>query len=132
MLPVSIPLRGLSPATIAGAINCVQPIEPEETGQSIMDMDTNEISIARIIGFDWKDTGTDVEDELPTPASSPAQIAVPAIPPVGTAILCVNCVFWETISICATVHLCNWNYFILNNIMPSTDRVCSFFVWTRS
>ena len=36
-----------------------------------MDMDTNEITIARIIGFDWKDTGTDVEDELPTPASSP-------------------------------------------------------------
>ena len=85
MLPVSILLGGLSPARIAGARNCVQTIEPEETGQSIMDMDTNEISIARIIGFDWKDTGTDVEDELPTPASSPAQIAVPAIPPVGTA-----------------------------------------------
>ena len=85
MLPVSIPLSGLSPATISGARNCVQPIEPEETGQSIMDMDTNEISIARIIGFYWKDTGTDVEDELPTPASSPTQIAVPAIPPVGTA-----------------------------------------------
>ena len=85
MLPVSIPLSGLSPATISGARNCVQPIEPEETGQSIMDMDTNEITIARIIGFDWKDTGTDVEDELPTPASSPAQIAVPAIPPAGTA-----------------------------------------------
>ena len=85
MLPVSIPLSGLSPATISGARNCVQPIEPEETGQSIMDMDTNEITIARIIGFDWKDTGTDEEDELPTPASSPAQIAVPAIPPVGTA-----------------------------------------------
>ena len=63
----------------------MQPIEPEETGQVIMDMDTNEITIARIIGFDWKDTGTDVEDELPTPASSPTQIAVPAIAPVGTA-----------------------------------------------
>ena len=63
----------------------MQPIEPEETGQSIIDMDTNEITIARIIGFDWKNTGTDVEDELPTPSSSPAQIAVPAIPPVGTA-----------------------------------------------
>ena len=59
MLPVSIPLSGLSPATISGARNCVQPIEPVETGQSIMDMDTNEITIARIIGFDWKDTGTD-------------------------------------------------------------------------
>ena len=70
---------------ISGARNCVQPIEPEETGQSIIDMDTNEITIARIIGFDWKNTGTDVEDELPTPSSSPAQIAVPAIPPVGTA-----------------------------------------------
>ena len=48
-------------------------------------MDMNEITIARIIGFDWKDAGTDVEDELPTPASSPTQIAVPEIPPVGTA-----------------------------------------------
>ena len=47
---------------------------PEETGQSIMNMDTNEITIDRIIGFDWKDTGTDVEDELPTPVSSPPQM----------------------------------------------------------
>ena len=85
MLPVSIPLSGLSPATISGARNCMKLIEPEETGQSIMNMDTNEITIARIIGFDWKDTGTDVEDELPTPVSSPPQIAVPASPPVGTA-----------------------------------------------
>ena len=58
---------------------------PEETGQSIMNMDTNEITIDRIIGFEWKETGTDVEDELPTPVSSPTQIAVPAIPPAGTA-----------------------------------------------
>ena len=58
---------------------------PEETGQSIMNMDTNEITIDRIIGFDWNYTGTDVEDELPTPVSSPPQIAVPAIPPIGTA-----------------------------------------------
>ena len=85
MLPVSIPLSGLSPATISGARNCMQFNGPEETGQSIMNMDTNEITINRIIGFNWKDTGTDVEDELPTPVSSPTQIAVPAIPPVGTA-----------------------------------------------
>ena len=62
-----------------------KPVEPEETGQAIMDMDTSEITIARIIGFDWKDTGTDVEDELPTPASSLIPIAAPAIAPVGTA-----------------------------------------------
>ena len=85
MLPVSIPLSGLSPATISGARNCAQPNGPEETGQSIMNMDTNEITIARIIGFDWKDTGTDEEDELPTPVSSPTQMAIPAIPPVGAA-----------------------------------------------
>ena len=82
---LSSPLSGLSPATISGARNCMQFNGPEETGQSIMNMDTNEITIDRIIGFDWKDTGTDVEDELPTPVSSPPQIAVPAIPPVGTA-----------------------------------------------
>ena len=49
MLPVSIPLSGLSPVTISGARNCVQPIEPEETGQSIIDMNTNEITIARLV-----------------------------------------------------------------------------------
>ena len=30
-------------------------------------------------------TGTDVEDELPTPASSPVQNVAPVIPPTGTA-----------------------------------------------
>ena len=58
-------------------------------------------------------------------------------PLVGTGecnnkIICINCVFWETVSICAAVHVCNWNYFILNHIISSTDRVCSFFVWLRS
>ena len=47
-------------------------------------MNTSEISINRIVGFAWNDGGTDVEDELPTPASSPNQIVVPAIPPAGT------------------------------------------------
>ena len=51
-------------------------------------------------------------------------------PLVGTGdcnntILCINCVFWETVSICAAVHVCNWNsHTILNYITPSTDRVC--------
>ena len=44
-----------------------------------MDMDTNEITIDRIVGFPWNDPGTDVEDELPTPASSPAQCTTPAV-----------------------------------------------------
>ena len=70
ILPVSIPLGGLSPETISGARDCVSYLALEETGQSIMNMDTNEISINRIIGFAWNDGGTDVEDELPTPASS--------------------------------------------------------------
>ena len=48
-----------------------------------MNMDTNEITINRIIGFEWDEAGTDVEDELPTPVSSPTQIVVPAIPPAG-------------------------------------------------
>ena len=58
---------------------------PRRRHQSIMNMDTSEITINRIIGFVWDEEGTDVEDELPTPASSPTQIVVPAIPPAGTA-----------------------------------------------
>ena len=84
LLPVSIPLSGLSPETISGARDCVSYLPLEETGQSIMNMDTSEISINRIVGFAWNNGGTDVEDELPTPASSPSQIVVPAIPPAGT------------------------------------------------
>ena len=38
----------------------------------------------------------------------------------NNTILCINCVFWEIVSICAAVHLCNWNNFILNHIIPST------------
>ena len=30
-------------------------------------MDTNEITINRIVGFQWDDPGTDLEDEMPTP-----------------------------------------------------------------
>ena len=84
LLPVSIPLSGLSPETISGAWDCVSYLPSEETGQSIMNMDTSEISINRIVGFTWNEGGTDVEDELPTPASSPNQIVVPAIPRAGT------------------------------------------------
>ena len=85
LLPVSIPLSGLSPDTISGARSCVNYQPSEETGQSIMNMDTNEITINRIIGFEWDEAGTDVEDEMPMPVSSPTQIVVPAIPPAGTA-----------------------------------------------
>ena len=48
-----------------------------------MDMDTNEITISRIVGFDWEEAGTDLDDEIPKPVSSP--IVVPLIPPAGTA-----------------------------------------------
>ena len=50
-----------------------------------MNMDTSEITINRIVSFVWDEEGTDVEDEMPTRASSPTQIVVPAIPPAGTA-----------------------------------------------
>ena len=84
LLPVSIPLSGMSRPTITGARDCVSYFPSEETGQSIMNMDTNEITINSIVGFPWNDGGTDVQDELPTPAVSPNQIVVPAIPPAGT------------------------------------------------
>ena len=50
-----------------------------------MDMDTNEITINRIVGFDWDEAVTDLEDEMPTPVSSPVQIVAPVIPLVGPA-----------------------------------------------
>ena len=55
----------------------VQPLSHRR--KSLMDMDTNEITINRIVGFPWNDPGTDVEDELPTPASSPVQCTTPAV-----------------------------------------------------
>ena len=83
ILPVSIPLSGLSPETISEARDCVSYLPMEDNGQSIMNMDTNEISINRIVGYAWNDGGTDVEDELPSPVLSPARIASPAISPAG-------------------------------------------------
>ena len=84
LLPVSIPLDGMSRPTISGARDCVSYFPPEETAKSIMNMDTNEITINNIVAFPWNDGGTDVEDELQTPAVSPSQIVVPDIPPAGT------------------------------------------------
>ena len=67
----------------ARGISSCQP--SQETGMSIMDMDTSEITINRIVGFQWDDPGTDVEDEMPTPALSPVQNVAPVIPPTETA-----------------------------------------------
>ena len=77
VLPVSIPLSGLSPSTVSEARESVHYRPSEETGKSIMDMDTNEITINRIVGFEWDEVGTDLEDEMPTPVLSPMQIVVP-------------------------------------------------------
>ena len=85
VLPVSIPLSGLSPGTVAEARESSSFRPSEETGKSIMDMDTNEITINRIVGFQWDDPGTDLEDEMPTPVMSPIQMVAPVIPPAGTA-----------------------------------------------
>ena len=43
------------------------------------------LKINRIVGFQWDEPGTDVEDEMPTPTSSPAQNVAPVIPPTETA-----------------------------------------------
>ena len=85
VLPVSIPLSWLSPDTISEARESMSFRPSEETGKSIMDMDTNEITINQIVGFEWDEAGTDLEDEMPTPVLSPVQIVVPGIPPAGTA-----------------------------------------------
>ena len=68
-LPVSIPLSALSPGTLENA-----------RGTSGFNP-SRKITISRIVGFPWNDPGTDVEDELPTPAS-PAQCTTPAVMPV--------------------------------------------------
>ena len=85
VLPVSIPLSALSPGTVADARGISSFQSSQETGKSIMDMDTNEITINRIVGFHWDDPGTDVEDEMPTPVLSPVQNVAPVIPPAETA-----------------------------------------------
>ena len=85
VLPVSIPLSALSPRTVGNAREISGFKPPQETGQSIMDMDTNKITINRIVGFQWDKPGTDVEEKLPTPASSPVQNIAPVIPPTETA-----------------------------------------------
>ena len=57
----------------------------QEPGWSIMDMDTSEITISRIVGFQWDDPETDVEDELPAPVLSPVQNVAPVILPTEAA-----------------------------------------------
>ena len=84
-LPVSIPLCALSPATVADARGISSCKPSQEPGQSIMDMATSEITISRIVGFQWDDPGTDVEDELPAPVLSPVQNVAPVIPPTDAA-----------------------------------------------
>ena len=71
VLPVSIPLSALRPRMVENVrgTNAFNPSCTE--GQSIMDMDTDEITINQIVGFPWNDPGTDVKDELLTPASPP-------------------------------------------------------------
>ena len=85
VLPVSIPLSGLSPGTVAEVRESRSFRPSEETGKSIMDMDTNEITISRIGRFEWDEAGTDLEDEMLTPVLSAVQIVAPVIPPAGTA-----------------------------------------------
>ena len=82
-LPVSIPLSVLSPRTLENARGTSGFHSSREEGQSIMDMDTSEITISHIVGFPWNDPGTDVKEELPTPASSPTQCMTTAVMLVG-------------------------------------------------
>ena len=68
VLPVSIPLLGLGPGMMA-EVRPSKDIRPlEDTGKSIMDMDTNKITINRIIGFEWD------EDEGQTAVASPVEV----------------------------------------------------------
>ena len=77
VLPVSIPLCALRPRTVADARGISNCKPSQEQGQSIMDMDTIEITMSRIVGFQWDDPGTDVEDKPPAPVLSPVQNVAP-------------------------------------------------------
>ena len=50
-------------------------------------------AINRIVGFAWNDGGTNVEDELPTPASSPTwrPTSAPVFPGPISASSCNSC-----------------------------------------
>ena len=80
-LPVSIPLSGFSPAVLSETRDCASHQQLEQSSRSIINMDTNEISISGIIGFPWNDSGTDVEDELPSPVAPPDTIMSPPFTP---------------------------------------------------
>ena len=56
-LQVLIPLSALSPGTLENARGTSGFNPSREEGQSIMDMDTNEITINRIVGFPWNTPG---------------------------------------------------------------------------
>ena len=70
----------IEPATVAEARGISGCKPSQEPGRSIMDMDTSEITINRIVGFQWDDPGTDVEDELPALVLSPVQKVASVIP----------------------------------------------------
>ena len=74
VLPVSIPLLGLGPGMMAEARPSEDLRPLEETGKSIMNMDTNEITISRIVGFEWDEPGTDLEDKGPTAVAPPVEV----------------------------------------------------------
>ena len=70
----SIPLLGLGPGMMAEARPSKDLRPLEETGKSIMDMDTNKITINRIVGFVWDEAGTDLKDEWPIAVASPVKV----------------------------------------------------------
>ena len=73
-LPVSIPLLGLGPGIMAEARPSEDLRPLKETGKSIMNMDTNKITISQIVGFEWDEPGTDLEDEGPTAVAPPVEV----------------------------------------------------------
>ena len=76
-LPVSIPLSGFSPAVISGARDCTSHQQLEQSSRSIINMDTNEISISGIIGFPWNDRWNGCGGRVALPGSTPGSDYVP-------------------------------------------------------
>ena len=77
LLPVSLQLCDLGPLSVRqGEVLASVAVPPWEDGQSIGDMGSDVVVFPELGVAPLVDSGTDLEDELPTPDGSPATVAV--------------------------------------------------------
>ena len=76
LLPVLLPLSTLGPMTGLHARGTSVSGPPCVEGHSIIDMDTDVITIHELVAAPLNGSGTDLENELPTPANTPVSCEV--------------------------------------------------------